>query len=125
MWLEKLCKAHIYNADREDLKTSHNVVVKILPQLIREHWRRIGYDHPPRGEEIGKLCREIDLLHPQVNDANRRPDNVEYPWLGTSGEIDIPAEWKFPLAARLESNTGRLLLKASSHLTRNPALFLS
>jgi hypothetical protein len=124
MWLEKLCKAYVHRANLVTLKTTHNVVAKVLPRLINEHWRRIGLERPPNMAEIRSLCREIDLLHPQVDDDNRRPDNVEYPWMGNSGEVEIPARSSFPLAQRLYSNSGRLLLKASDHITRNPAVFI-
>ena len=124
MWLEKLCKAYVYNTNEAALQDTHNLVAKILPRLIQEHWRRIGYDNPPRAAEIKQLCKEIDLLHPQVKDGGRRPDNVEYPWMGNRGNIEVPARWKFGLSTRLESNPGRLLVKAANVLTRNPAIFI-
>jgi hypothetical protein len=123
MWLEKLCKAYVYKASLDTLKNSHNVVAKILPSLIKEHWRSVGSGFPPRTVEIHELCREIDLLHPQIDHDGRRPENVEYPWVGSSGNIAIPAQSKFSLAGRLESSSGRILLKASKHLTGSPALF--
>src|ERR1035438_8458562 len=124
MWLEKLCKAYVHGVNLDVLKTTHNVVAKVLPRLINMHWRRLGLARQPDMTELRALCREIDLLHPQVNDDNRRPENVEYPWVGSAGDVEIPAEWKFPLTHRLYSNAGRLLLKASSQLTRNPAVFI-
>jgi len=126
MWLEKLCKAYLWKpeAQADALRSTHNVVAKVLPNLIKEYWRRIGFEQSPNLGEIRKLCREIDLLHPQVDHDNRRPDNVEYPWPGSSGAIEVPARWKFSVARRLESNPGRLLLKAADRLTRNPAVFI-
>jgi hypothetical protein len=56
----------------------HNVIEKILPRMISEHWRRIGFDQRPDIAAVRALCREIDLLHPQIDDSGRRPDNVEY-----------------------------------------------
>lgn len=122
MWLEKLCKAYLWLPDTgaNDLRSRHNVVDKVLPQIIREHWRRIGFTQRPDIDAIRQLCREVDLLHPQVDDNGRRPDNVEYPWIGRSGQAEVPAAWKFPLVQRLYSNTGRLLLKAAVSLTRDP-----
>lgn len=70
------------------------------------------------------LCREIDLLHPQVDDNGRRPDNVEYPWTGSSGSAEVPARWEFALVKRMYSNSGRLLIKGATSLTRNPAVFI-
>jgi len=124
MWLEKLCKAHVYEADVEGLKDTHNVVGKVLPRLIAQHWRRLGFQQPPNIPPLQKLCREIDLLHPQIKDGDRRPDNVEYPWTTASGEVGVPARWKFSLAGRLYSIPGRQLLQAADRLTREPALFV-
>jgi len=86
MWLEKLCKAYLWlpEAAADDLRSKHNVVDKVLPRIIQEHWRRIGFTHRPDIASIRQLCREVDLLHPQVDDNGRRPDNVEYPWTGVS-----------------------------------------
>ncbi len=126
MWLEKLCKAYLWlpDAAADELRTRHNVVDKILPRVIAEHWRRIGFTQPPDITSIRQLCREVDLLHPQVDDSGRRPDNVEYPWTGSSGSVEVPSRWEFPLARRLYSNSGRLLIKAAISLTRNPAVFI-
>jgi len=124
MWLEKLCKAYVHRANPEQFKRTHNLIAKILPRLIDEHWRRIGFERPPRTEEIRKLCREIDLLHPGADDSGRRPENAEYPWAGLGGEYEAPARWKFTVASRLDSNSGRLLLKASNRLTRNSAILI-
>jgi hypothetical protein len=49
--------------------------------------------------EIRALCKEIDRLHPQVDDGENRRDNVEYPWRGRVGEVEVPAKWNFPLPA--------------------------
>jgi hypothetical protein len=125
MWLEKLCKAYLWLPDAAagDLRQRHNVVDKVLPRIIGEHWRRIGFTKRPDLASIRQLCREVDLLHPQVDDNGRRPDNVEYPWTGSSGENEVPARWEFPLVRRLYSSSGRLLIKAAVSLTRNPSVF--
>jgi hypothetical protein len=125
MWPEKLCKAYLWaNSQESALHTRHNVVTKVLPAIISEHWRRIGFDKRPDMVPIRRLCREIDLLHPQVDNDGRRPDNVEYPWTGQLGQVEVPANWKFDLAAKLDSYYGRLILKAANFLTRQPAIFL-
>jgi hypothetical protein len=126
MWLEKLCKAYLWmpEAGALELRDKHNVIAKVLPGLIKIHWRHIGFEQRPDTREIRQLCREIDLLHPQVDDNNRRPDNVEYPWIGSSGIIEVPARWNFPLAGRMYSHPGRLLLEAATRLTRDPAVFI-
>lgn len=126
MWLEKLCKAYLWmpQAGADELRTKHNVIAKVLPRLVSEHWRRTGSGERRDMTSIRELCREIDLLHPQVDDNGRRPDNVEYPWTGSSGATEVPARWKFSLVSRLHSNPGRLLLKAAVSLTRHPAEFI-
>lgn len=111
-------------AGADELRTKHNVIAKVLPRLVSEHWRRIGSGERHDMTSIRDLCREIDLLHPQVDDNGRRPDNVEYPWTGSSGAAEVPARWKFLLVSRLHSNPGRLLLKAAVSLTRHPAEFI-
>lgn len=126
MWLEKLCKAYLWmpGAGTKELRERHNVIAKVLPGLIKIHWRHIGFEQRPDTTQIRQLCREIDLLHPQVDDNNRRPDNVEYPWTGSSGVIEVPAKWSFPLAGRMYSHPGRLLLESATRLTRDPAVFI-
>jgi hypothetical protein len=128
MWLEKLCKAYLWmpesRVDESSLQERHQVIFKVLPRLISEHWSRIGFESRPDMIQIRELCREIDLLQPQIKDGNRRPDNVEYPWLGDSGAIEVPAQWEFPIARRLYSKPGKLLLKAAIQFTRNPAIFV-
>jgi hypothetical protein len=125
MWLEKLCKAYLWLPEgaADELRTRHNVIDKVLPRMIAQHWRRMGFEQRPDVASIRQICREIDLLHPQVDDNGRRADNVEYPWLSASGSAEVPARWSFPLARRLSSNTGRLLLKAAVSLTRDPAVY--
>lgn len=126
MWLEKLCKAYLWfpDAGADDLRGRHQVVGKVMPRIIAEHWRRIGFSQRPDIGAIRALCREVDLLHPQVDDNARRPDNVEYPWVDGDGNNEVPAGWTFDLVARLYSNSGRLLLKAAKSLTWKPAIFI-
>jgi hypothetical protein len=125
MWLEKLCKAYVWLPEGDDdLRRRHNVVGKVLPKMILEHWRRIGFRQRPDIAAIRALCREIDLLHPQVDDNDRRRDNVEYPWLDNGGRAVAPRDWTFPVAQRLYTPTGKLLIKAAISLTRNPAVFV-
>jgi hypothetical protein len=109
----------VYENNIEALKFRHNVIAAILPRLIDEYWRRIRFPPPSNAGQIRTLCLEIDLLHPRVDQPN-----VEYPWPGSSGAVEIPAQWRFPLARRLYSNPGRLLLKAAVQLTQEPAVFI-
>lgn len=121
MWLEKLCKAYLWKqkSSADEFRTKHGVIAKVLPRLISDHWRHVSGGSDIKA--IRQLCREIDLLHPQIDDDGRRPDNVEYPWRSSiSGAIEAPARWKFALAHKLHTNTGRQLLKAASSLTGQP-----
>jgi hypothetical protein len=126
MWLEKLCKAYLWTQEdgAGELRFRHNVIARVLPSLIAKYGHRIGTGAYRDLTGIRQLCREIDLLHPQVDDEGRRPENVEYPWMGNSGEAEVPALWNFSLARRLYSNPGRQLLKAASVLTRNASEFI-
>jgi hypothetical protein len=126
MWLEKLCKAYLWipEAGAEELRFRHNVIARVLPALISKHRRRLGVGESRDLTAIRELCREIDQLHPQVDDDGRKPENAEYPWSGSSGEVETPALWKFSLASRLYTNPGRQLLKAASILTRNHVPFM-
>jgi hypothetical protein len=126
MWFEKLCKAYLWLPDSamEEFRYKHNVVSTILPRLVLEKWRRIGMVARPDVSEIRRVCREVDLLHPQVDDEQRRPDNVEYPWVDKDGNALVPSEWSFALAKTLHTNPGRLVLKAASTLSLNPELLI-
>jgi hypothetical protein len=132
MWLEKLCKAYLWLQatamdDLPEFKKSHNVVGKVLPGLIREHWRRTGYSSVPDLTEIRSLCLEVDRLHPQIDDGGSRPDNVEYPWgVFRDGEprFVAPADENFRIAERISRHTGRQMMKAAKVLTRQAALWL-
>ena len=126
MWLEKLCKAYLWmpEAGAGELRFKHNVIARVLPGLISKHRHRLGVGEHRDLTAIRDLCREIDMLHPQVDDDGKRLDNVEYPWVGSSGTAEIPAQWKFSVAEKLYANPGRQLLKAASILTRDPAEFI-
>jgi hypothetical protein len=123
MWLEKLCKVYLWLPDGQaEPRTVHQVIGKILPRVVAQHWRQMNFDGRPNMKEMRELCREIDLLHPQVDDMTRRPDNVEYPWF-SRGNVIAPADASFLVAGRLYTPTGRLLMKAATWLTRNPSTF--
>jgi hypothetical protein len=126
MWLEKLYKAHLWmpDASSEEMRFKHNVIARVLPSLISRHRHRLGVGENRDLTAIRELCREIDMLPPQADDHGRKPENVEYPWVGSSGAVEVSAQWKRSLAGRLYTNPGRQLLKAASILTRNAVVFL-
>ena len=125
MWLEKLCKSHIRGSNLPIDYFLHGVIAKVLPRLLAQYWRDLDFEARPNLDQISALCREIDLLHPQVNDGGRRQDNVEYPWCSAEGTFHYPARYGFPVDGRLQSQPGKLVLKAAILLTRNPAIFLA
>lgn len=123
MWLEKLCKSYLWpDSELADLRYRHNVVAKVLPVIVSKRWKQMGFAASPDIAELREVCRQVDLLHPQVDDSGRRPDNTEYPWLDSSGEAQVPSLATFRLSARLHSPAGKLLLKAASSLTQKPSL---
>jgi hypothetical protein len=125
MWLEKLCKSHIRSSNLPIDVFSHGVIAKVLPRLVAQYWRSLDFAEHPNLKGISTLCREIDLLHPQVNDGGRREDNVEYQWHSAEGIVRYPAQYDFPVAGSLQSQPGKSLLKAATLLTRNPSIFLT
>jgi hypothetical protein len=120
MWMEKLCKAYLWHSAviNKDLLHRHQVVGVVLPRLVEGHWRRLAaYNKStPDMERVRSLCREIDLLHPQVDDNGRRPDNVEYPWT-FNGVTYTPTQHTFPLVQDLYRAHGRLLIMAAAQIT--------
>ena len=136
MWLEKLCKVHLWaivaqQSQFRDLLKKHDVIEKVLPALVRQHWYDVGLPSEPRMDPIRKLCREIDLLHPQSDAGGKRPDNVEYPWSTSAGSrspVIAPAEAGASLtklAEKLMKHQGRQLMKAAIVLTRQPETWLT
>lgn len=106
MWLEKLCKAYLWlpGTSEEDLRMRHQVVASVLPRLVAERWRRLdAFKTKPDMGAIRAICREIDLLHPQVHDGGRRMDNVEYPWTD---------DGRHPICTRAAGVTGKARLEA-------------
>lgn len=132
MWLEKLSKSYLWSAADpvggfNSFERSHNVIAKVLPAVLREHWRRVELPAAPDEglfQRHRELCREIDLLAPAVDDGGHRRDSCEYPWQDideTAGPvIRVPAEWTFPLDQKLRTPTGKRLLKAAKVLTAAP-----
>ncbi|MGL4462097.1 MAG: hypothetical protein ACRC1K_08080 [Planctomycetia bacterium] len=125
MWLEKLCKAYLWGSEsqeNDDLRSRHQVVGPVLPRLIVERWRLLDvFSERPDMKSLRSLCRDVDLLHPQIDQGGRRQDNVEYPWT-VQGRSFVPTEYEFPLNRRLHQKSGMVPLKATVQLTRDPRL---
>lgn len=118
MALEKLAKSFLWEAEGErdaDLRFSHNVIAKLLPPVLNKEWSG-GRGGISRSQmmRIRRLCREIDLLHPQVDEGQSRADNCEYPWIESSGagpQLHVPASEQFSVTAQLYSPAGQEFLK--------------
>lgn len=113
MWLGKLCKSYMVPQEFAKQQFEHGVVSKVFPRLIQQELRRT----PSNMADLRRLCRQVDLLHPQIDDAGRRPDNVEYPWLDQSGKLQVPAQENFRLARELHTSQGKQLLRIAKDLT--------
>jgi hypothetical protein len=116
MACEKLCKAHLCKqpgADPKLYQSSHTYIAKNLGIIIRQQLSLTA--KPPRNgpyllAHCNHLAREIELLHPAVEDDGRCPDNCEYPWEQGS-KLYVPAEWSFPALNLVEAQCGPTLLK--------------
>jgi len=123
MWLEKLTKVFL---SREILEKRQHQVVRawLYPNLV-SNAKRLGY--PSNAEKRARelrvtlnICRQVDLLHPQVDDNGRRPDNTEYPWLDNNGWVVAPVNHHFSeLNSLLSTNNGTTFLRAMRELTVN------
>jgi hypothetical protein len=126
MACEKLCKAHLCKqpgADPKDYQSSHGYTAKNLGVIIRQQIALTP--NPPKNEayllmHCKNLAREIELLHPAVDDNGNRPDNCEYPW-EQGGKVYVPAERSFPALNLVEAPAGRTLLKLISNAIRRLA----
>ncbi len=127
MHLEKIAKSYLWmqSEERDDLPnfyTSHKVIAKVLPLLVKKYWRKAGYLKSPDKEKLKRIidiCTDLDYLAPSVDDDKRRPDNCEYPWPSFDDNkkvIKVPSEQRFPVERRIYSRDGIMLLKISSYL---------
>jgi hypothetical protein len=96
-----------------DVLTTHRVVAKNLPVVIREEMIRRNSDEQAiknSMRHLRHLAQGIEYLSPALNREGQRPDNCEYPW-EASGKIVSPLDWSFsPLQLCFEPS-GRTFLK--------------
>jgi hypothetical protein len=114
---EKLVKAYLCEAGSKpaDLQASHAYTAKNLHLVIRQQISLTSASRP-KGLELflrhcKHLAREIELLHPQVTDGGKRPDNCEYPWEDAKHRLHVPADWHFQVADLLFMRAGRGFLR--------------
>lgn len=100
MAAEKVCKAHLTNANGHDhVRRTHAYVARNLPIIARYFYPIINNDNAiSRWEisEIRRLAREIEVLAPACDDGDVREDNSEYPWLDGQEQVRVPCEFNFP-----------------------------
>jgi hypothetical protein len=127
MHLEKLGKAYLHtqslsDGELQDLRRAHSVIQKAVPLIVRFFWRKANYSVGPDPGQLGRIrriCRELDLLHPTVDDGGRRPDNVEYPWPSVRGfGMVAPCEHDFKVDGILRNKDGIMLLKIAQAAVR-------
>jgi len=114
MAAEKLCKAHLAAQGQPPavLRTSHAFIAGPLPVIARQYLAREAGRLPRQTwvlSAIKKLCRRIELLHPQVDEGGAVPSNCEYPWIDTDGAVVSPADYNFDLSLLHEKAGGTLL----------------
>lgn len=119
MACEKLAKAHLCRrpkANPFEYQASHAYIAGTLPTIV-EHTLQKRLPNASialirqRRKQAQHLFREIELLHPQVDDNGQRPDNCEYPWSDDSGSVRVPAEHRFEALRLADKQGGPELLK--------------
>jgi hypothetical protein len=100
MAAEKVCKAHLVNANGHDnVRKTHAYVAKNLPIIARQFYSANSDDNQIARwavKEVKHLAREIEFLAPASDDSGLRPDNSEYPWDDAKGKVQVPCEFTFP-----------------------------
>ncbi len=115
MAAEKLCKAHLsaQGQPQDVLETSHAFIAGPLPlnvrQVIARDAQKLQRDTWVVAA-IRKLSRQIELLHPQVDDKRRVPSNGVYPWMAATGVVLAPRDHAFEMSL-LHEKAGATLLK--------------
>ena len=116
MACEKLTKAHLCDSgtNPESLQTSHAFTAKTLPVVIRQQLSRVRSKVKNRQWVAAcskHLAEEIALLAPAVKRDGQRPDNCEYPWQDSMGQLHVPLDWEFLPSRLLLEPAGRTFLK--------------
>jgi hypothetical protein len=115
MSCEKLCKAHLCSGknDPKKLQRSHAYIKDTLPVVLRKTYAD-ELNEPRKGvwamANINHLAQEIEILSPSVK-RGTRPDNCEYPWEDSAGQLHVPIDWTFASHSLLHCPAGRLFLK--------------
>jgi hypothetical protein len=123
MACEKICKAYLCGrgVDPALLRKGHGFVAGPLPIIVRE---QIAEDSKKLQRStwliisVTKLCKQIELLAPSMDDGGRMPANCEYPWQDSRGRVITPAEHNFRFDL-LDAPAGRQLLRSLRRAAQN------
>jgi hypothetical protein len=116
MACEKLVKAHLCRkgTDPAELQSSHAYIAGTLPVILRQEAVALNFAGPKARavwHHAKHLAHEIELLAPAVKRGGQRPDNCEYPWQDSDGNVRVPLDWSFHPSRLIELPAGRTFLK--------------
>lgn len=118
MLCEKLCKSHLCSqgARPETLQSSHAYVARTLPVIIRGTYSLFRRDTASGHwmlRHAKQISGEIEVLAPAVKRGGQvgRPDNCEYPWEDSAGNLRLPIEYRFQPSRLLDCPAGRTFMK--------------
>lgn len=112
MATEKVAKAYLSTREsKESFGFSHVVAARAIPALAREilSATMTAAQVRPVVARIRQIVNEVEALAPAVHRGGSRPDNCEYPWEDSHGNIIVPCRHTFPLVAVRDRRTGQLL----------------
>ncbi len=130
MAAEKICKSHLIRENgRGNVQNVHTYTAKILPIIARQFYSRPGRKAAiPHWElsAIRHLAYEIEKLAPACDAGDLRPDNSEYPWEDSRGQVCVPCEYNFPSvddgiggkSAKAMVDLIRLMREAAEHYAK-------
>ena len=113
MACEKLVKAHLCKGGGVDPKTlekSHAYIAGTLPVVLRQQLL-VCHRATWNIKHIRLLAEEIEMLAPAVRRGGTRPDNCEYPWPDSRGNVISPLDWSFKPSQLLLAKAGTTFLK--------------
>lgn len=116
MAAEKLCKAHLSSKGQPQdvLESSHKFIAGPLPLIVKQRLAKDAGKMPPQPwvlRAVRKLARQIELLHPQVDDGGTVPANCVYPWEDQKKQVHSPVDHDFSIDL-LYQKAGITVLKA-------------
>lgn len=115
MTTEKLGKAMFLagGTSLDEVRKTHRAFSRFIQlvarnRAIQKELGMTGLQLRMHTQHLLPLAYEIERLAPALADGGA---NVEYPWEGPLGTINVPAFYDFPVNVALQSPSGRSLLK--------------